>query len=181
MPIGSILLGLAMAILVVPFVARPFVKDGQRKHTSPDGRGGPTPELTKHDALVALRDVDFDFRTGKILAEDYTPLRARLLAEAAQAQQAEDAVAALQPDWEAEIEAAVRAVRGKKAPGVGARLAPATCPECQAPAREADKFCAQCGAALNPTCPQCHGVVQISDKFCGRCGALAKVEVVPVS
>ena len=173
MPISSILIGLALAILVVPFVAGPFVKDGRRKHKSPDERGGPVPELSKHDALVALRDLDFDYGTGKIVEEDYAPLRQRLLIQAAEAVQA---VEAGRPAVDDEIEAAVRAVR---ASAQTARHA--ACPQCHAPVGDDDRFCPKCGTALGRACPLCHNIVQVTDKFCARCGATLKSEAVPVS
>ncbi len=156
MPIGSLLLGLALAILIVPVVAGPLMDRRRAEAGSrrPDGTiaGQAAPDLTRQSALIALRDLDFDFSTGKIVQEDYTPLRAQLLAEAAEALQAEDA-AAPQPDLDAEIEAAVRAVRSAKAPAAARLLAaPASlsvhCPQCQAPALKGDRFCHECGAAL---------------------------------
>jgi RNA polymerase subunit RPABC4/transcription elongation factor Spt4 len=182
MPISSILFGLALAILVVPFIAGPFVKDGRRRQKPPDERSRPAPELSKRDALVALRDLDFDFRTGKVAEEDYVPLRQRLLIQAAEAVQA---VEAEPPAVDDEIEAAVRALRGS--PRTGRRLA---CPQCHAPVGDDDRFCPKCGTALGialrpeaqgAACPQCHNIVQVTDKFCARCGAILKAEVVAVS
>ncbi|MBI3361495.1 MAG: zinc ribbon domain-containing protein [Chloroflexi bacterium] len=183
MPISSILVGLALAILVVPFVAGPLIerrKDEGRRRKD-EGRG--EVEAAQQNALIALRDLDFDFRTGKIVEEDYTPLRQQLLVKAAEAAQAADVAEVAQPDWDAEIEAAVSAVRGKTRtrPDVVAGLVPAHCPQCHAPAREGDKFCHACGAGLDVLCPKCHQPVQVADKFCAHCGATLKVEVVPVS
>ncbi len=178
MPVGSILLGAALALLVVPFVAGPFVKDGRRKHKPLDGRGSPAPESSKHDALVALRDLDFDFRTGKIAEEDYLPLRQHLVAEAAQALQATETAVTSQPDWDADakIEAAIRALRASS------RTARhSACPQCHAPVGDDDRFCPKCGTALGITCPQCRSAVQATDKFCAHCGASLNSEVVPTS
>lgn len=173
MPIGSILLGLALAVLVLPFAISPFMKVNRRKPETQAERDRSAPVLEKRDALIALRDLDFDFRTGKITEEDYTPLRQRLVAEAAQALQAAEAP---QPDWDAEIEAAVRAVRAKR------RSAETpTCSHCQASVAVGSKFCPQCGAGLEVACPQCHNPIQAGDKFCALCGALLKLEATPAS
>ena len=173
MPIGSILLGLALAILVLPFVISPLTKSNRRKQEFQAERDRSAPELAKQDALIALRDLDFDFRTGKIAEEDYTPLRQRLVAEAAQALQA---AGAPQPDWDAEIEVAVRAVRARRRSSETL-----TCFHCQASVAVGSKFCPQCGAALEIVCPQCHSPIHAGDKFCALCGALLKLEAAPVS
>ncbi len=173
MPISSILIGLALAILVVPFVAGPFVKGGRRRQRLPDERNSPASELSKHDALMALRDLDFDYRTGKIAEEDYVPLRQRLLTQAAEAVQA---VEAKQPLVDDEIEAAVRALRGS--PRAERHLA---CPQCHAAVSDDDRFCPKCGMALGVACPQCRSAVQATDKFCARCGVSLHSEVVPIS
>ncbi len=173
MPIGSILLGLALAILVLPFVISPFMQGNRRKQETQAEQDHPAPVLEKRDALIALRDLDFDFRTGKITEEDYTPLRQRLMAEAAQALQAAEAPP---PNWDAEIEAAVRAVRARrKSSGT------LTCFHCQASVAVGSKFCPQCGAALKTVCPQCHGIVHTGNKFCALCGAPLKLEAMLAS
>src|SRR5512147_690599 len=89
MPVSSILLGLTLAILVVPFVAEPFLRrpgQGRKLKTASAPMGE---AATKEAALVALRDLDFDFHTGKITDADYAPLRQELLGAAAQAAQQE--------------------------------------------------------------------------------------------
>jgi len=173
MPIGSILLGLALVVVVAPFVAGPFLKNGQRQKKLPESWQEESSGLTKQSALAALRDLDFDFRTGKVAEEDYLPLRQRLLVQAAEAVQAGEAT---QPSVDDEIEAAVRALRGS--PRATRR---AECPHCHAPVGDDDRFCPMCGTALGVTCPQCRSAVQATDKFCARCGATLKSEVVPIS
>jgi RNA polymerase subunit RPABC4/transcription elongation factor Spt4 len=176
MPIGSILLGLALVVVVAPFVAGPFLKNGQRQKKPLESRQDDSPGLAKQSALAALRDLDFDFRTGKVAEEDYLPLRQRLVAEAAQALQVTEATASSSSDWDAEIEAAIRAVRASSR---AARRS--ACPQCHAPVGDDDRFCPKCGAALGVTCPQCRSAVQATDKFCARCGATLKSEVVSIS
>lgn len=170
MSIGSILLGLALAVLVVPFVAEPLIKNRQRQKAAPENSHDDSPDTAKQGALAALRDLDFDFRTGKIAEEDYAPLRQRLMAEAAQAVQAADAA---RGDLDDEIETAIRAARVS-------RRQSSECQECQASVCADDKFCPKCGAALTAACPRCKTAVQASDKFCPHCGAKLKQEAVAV-
>ena len=169
MPIGSILLGIALAVLVAPFVAAPFVKRPRRKEPAQEQRRSAL--QARSDALLALRDLDFDFRTGKVAEEDYTPLRQQLMAEAAQAVQTADAT---RGDLDDEIEAAVRLARVS-------RRKSSECPECHASVRDDDRFCPKCGAAFTAVCPQCKAAVQASDKFCPHCGARLKQEAAAVS
>jgi hypothetical protein len=173
MPASSILLGLALVVLVAPFVAGPFLKNGQRQKKLPESWQEESSGLTKQSALAALRDLDFDFRTGKVAEEDYLPLRQRLLVQAAEAVQAGEATQLAVDD---EIEAAVRALRGS--PRATRR---AECPHCHAPVGDDDRFCPKCGTALGAACPQCRSAVQVTDTFCARCGATLKSEVVPIS
>jgi len=44
------------------------------------------------------------------------------------------------------------------------------CPECHTENRKARRFCAQCGASLNPACPSCGFSNEPGEKFCGGCG-----------
>ena len=154
MPISSILLGLALVVLVVPFVIDPFIKNNRRKRAL---QKNTSTQLSKHDALVALRDLDFDFQTGKITLEDYAPLRQQLLIAAAQAEQVVETP-------KATMKAKVESI---------------ACSECNAAVQADDKFCPKCGTALNLTCPQCQKKVAADDKFCAHCGAALKVETIP--
>ncbi len=166
MTVGSVLLGVALALLVGAFAASPFFYNGRRRTTSPESPAPDSPDLAKQGALAALRDLDFDFRTGKVTEDDYAPLRQRLVAEAGQALQAAEMAAKPSPELDAEIEAAVHARRAS----TRARR-DATCPHCQAPVSRADRFCPQCGKAMTATCPQCRRAVDATDKFCAGCGA----------
>lgn len=52
----------------------------------------------------------------------------------------------------------------------------ANCPSCGKPLASVDaKFCAECGAAINPDkhCTQCGAKMKADAKFCGACGAKA--------
>ncbi len=154
MPISSILLGLALVVLVVPFVIDPLIKNNRRKRASQKNTSG---QLSKHEALMALRDLDFDFQTGKITPEDYAPLRQQLLIAAAQAEQVVETPKAV----------------------MKAKVESMTCTECNAAVQADDKFCPKCGTALNLTCPQCQKKIAAGDKFCAHCGAALKVEMIP--
>lgn len=117
MELPSILLGLALFAGVAFLVAQPLLQD----------RAFATPTVTEADqlaaqrdmVLTALRDLDFDFSTGKITAEDYHPQRAALVQDGVKLLKQLDALAPAQPqapapasaDLEAQLEAAISARR----------------------------------------------------------------------
>ena len=167
MPISSLLLGLTLALVVLAVILEPFLSRARHNPASADA--GARPALTKVAALMALRDLDFDYQTGKVVAADYAPLRQQLLLDAADAAQSEKPTHQrhLAPvDVDADIEAAVRSLRqGERATG-------RRCPACGSAVSPADTFCGRCGSQLGQICPSCQGAVGSSDRFCARCGAV---------
>ena len=79
-------------------------------------------------AYTALKDLDFDFRTGKIDEADYHSLKTELETEA---------LALLE-----------RIERGGQSPKPSTRPAGRFCPACGLPAQETHRFCSSCGAKL---------------------------------
>ena len=90
MEVLAALLAVALAVAAVAFVARPFLAEPE---TGDDGLGGPTPAeqerlqlLERRDrALGALKELEFDHRTGKIADADYAASVGPLRREAAEA------------------------------------------------------------------------------------------------
>lgn len=160
MSIGAILIGLALLLLTIPFVVRPF-----RRKTRPESLAVPQhrqrPTAQHQEVLLALRDLEFDYRTGKIAEEDYAVLRADLLAQAAAALEGHSDP---EDDLDAQIEAAVLARRRK----LGHVQA---CQQCGKAAGPGDRFCTGCGAPLEAVCPACGKPMAASDRFCAACGA----------
>ena len=93
MNIGAILIGAAIIVLAVPYVINPFL-DERKKRPGKDASLEKEVNDEQRDALAAIRDLDFDFQTGKVTQEDYSALRERLFLEAAESlqkkKQAED-------------------------------------------------------------------------------------------
>jgi hypothetical protein len=86
----AFVLGAALALACVLFVARPFLLDPEAKDDELDE---PTPLerrrlelLERRDrALAALKELEFDHRSGKISDEDYRSLVGALRGQAAEA------------------------------------------------------------------------------------------------
>ena len=89
----ALVLGAALALACVLFVARPFLLDPEAKDDELDE---PTAQerrrlelLERRDrALAALKELEFDHRTGTVSDEDYRALVGPLRREAARALQA---------------------------------------------------------------------------------------------
>lgn len=156
MSIGSILIGLLLLVATIPFVAKPLLH--QKRLKLAIAGSAKVSDADQHQAsLLALRDLEFDHRTGKVTDEDYAGLRADLLAQAAATIDVKDKRAAnvdalieqavrgrRQTNVDSLIEEAVRSRRQTHGEGQTANF----CPKCGRKARADDRFCAGCGASL---------------------------------
>src|SRR6186997_1394044 len=102
MDVLAVALGALLAVAAVAFVARPFLAEPE---TEDDRLGGLTPAeqerlqlLERRDrALGALKELEFDHRTGKIADADYEASVGPLRREAAEARSAREPRAAVPP------------------------------------------------------------------------------------
>ncbi|MFZ6030474.1 MAG: zinc-ribbon domain-containing protein [Chloroflexota bacterium] len=176
MDLGSLLLIIALALLVIWFVARPFFETQQvwtgTAGTDEHERSSLLAERER--ILAALQELDFDHTLGKVPEEDYPAQRAALLQRGADVLRRMDALAigvpadaaqyaapfapAAQEDpLEAAITArrAIEQVSGDPIEGmIAARRSEhqgqtaGFCPRCGKPVQKADRFCPKCGAGL---------------------------------
>jgi hypothetical protein len=114
---------------------------------------------SEHDAVVALREIEFDRVTGKLSDADYAELKTRYTERALAAMRASGAGEQVQV--EDAVEAAVLAYR--------ARLK--SCARC-GPRPEPDAvYCSNCGTYLDEKCAGCGRVVEEAGAaFCAGCG-----------
>jgi hypothetical protein len=107
------------ALALVFWLLRPVTTRG-----AAEPQAAAEPERNEREALYdAIRDLDHDFETAKVSAEDHAQLRGELRAKAA---------------------ALIAAQEGAPAPPAQ----PHACPSCGAAAQPEHRFCASCGAAL---------------------------------
>ena len=154
MSAGSILIGLLLFAATIPLVIKPLLN--QKRFNPALARAAPVSSAEQHQAtLLALRDLEFDHRTGKVTDEDYAGLRADLLAQAAATIDAQDK----RPmDVDALIE---QAIRSRRKTNVDAAIEEAILTRRQQPARSSTiNFCPKCGRKAQP-----------DDQFCAGCGA----------
>lgn len=127
-------LGILLGLSVAAFVLLPIVQSGKASGSA---------ETTRSDDLLArrdrvygeIRDLEFDFRVGKVTEEDYRDGRERLEVEAARILQALDDRLRVVDD---QIERDVKRLRRKRD----------ICPSCGAAITPKARFCASCGAGL---------------------------------
>ncbi|MCB9421304.1 MAG: zinc ribbon domain-containing protein [Ardenticatenaceae bacterium] len=163
MTIGSILLGVALAVLVGLVLARPLLQASREEQVRLSQR---QLLLAEKEAILAqIRELDFDHDTGKMPDEIHQHQRTQLMSSAAAIlKQIEEldgtATPAIAPavngvdgsgDVDDDIEAAI--ARMRQAPKVK------TAPRPQPAAASGSGFCPQCGTPFDP-----------GDKFCVSCG-----------
>ena len=97
MTTAALVIGGVVAVLCVVFVARPFLREPAARHEADRlDEPGPAGERRlalaeeRDRALAALKELEFDHRTGKVSDEDYRELLGPLRQAAATALQALD-------------------------------------------------------------------------------------------
>ncbi|TFH37523.1 MAG: zinc ribbon domain-containing protein [Anaerolineales bacterium] len=148
MDIGSILIGLALALLVAAFLGRPLLMHGGQDVT-PEDRHLSELQAQRDQVLTQLQELDMDYAMSKIIPEDYKLERQGLMRQGAEVFKNIDTLTGLIPapvlsesPGDA-IEAAVASLRG------AARASSAGfCRSCGAEAQLGDIFCTRCGKSL---------------------------------
>ncbi len=126
---------------VVLFLLQPVVKGIHASLERQDDELTDT-EARKRVALLALRDVEYDFLAGKLDEEDYRSLKSELNAEALAALEADEAARnGMGSDADDALEDEISRIRE----GVRAGLA---CPVCSYANERGSRFCSACGQAL---------------------------------
>jgi hypothetical protein len=131
---GSVLLIAA----VVLFILQPIVRGQWASLRRGDDEMTET-QARRRVTLLALRDVEYDYHTGKLDEVDYQELRGELSTEALEALEA--AAREAEGDDAHDLEAEIAAVRHGLDAGT-------TCGECGHRNPEGSRFCASCGRRL---------------------------------
>ncbi len=193
MNLGALLFGAGLLLVTVAWTLRPLFQSSDEPAPLTDDEN-PLKELYEQREAIytAIRELDFDYQTGKIAEEDYKPLRDQYVAQGVEILKRIDELtggdgrAAL----EAEIERQVAALRRQRGQPVAEPAAVASsggreptvetstavgpaCPSCGHRGDPGDRFCSRCGTPL-PVCSQCGSPLDSDDRFCARCGAPAQ-------
>ena len=138
-----------MAIGLVVCVGEPLVRRAAyTSHGREEHNGAESLVLQKEMLYGAIRDLDFDFQTGKVDQQDYGALRRQLEGEAVHILRQLDAVDPLVM-FDNEIERQVLGLR-RHHTSIVCGSSPETCPGCGTLLDSGDNFCAACGQALRP-------------------------------
>ena len=138
-----------MAIGLVVCVGEPLVRRAAyTSHGREEDYGAESLVLQKEMLYAAIRDLEFDFQTGKVDQKDYGALRRQLEGEAVHVLRQLDAVDPL-VRFDNEIERQVLGLR-RRHPSTVYGSSPEACPGCGTPLASDDNFCPACGQALRP-------------------------------
>jgi hypothetical protein len=154
-PLGTLLLGLALLCVIGLIIALPLF-ERRRPAIKPPTRYEAL-QQERRDIVRAIRELDFDHRTGKINDADYQRVRGGYVQRGAQALRELDALD--EPSVDAAIEmrvAALRAVTNADGNGNGsgdAERDTRVCPACGETVKTSDRFCPHCGHRLEAMTP----------------------------
>jgi len=133
----TIAIGLLLVVLVVTYVAAPFFAGetagqpaGPRTVSAPERE---KLERQKREAYAAIKEIEFDYRMGKLSDTDFTGMRNKFMAEALQAITVLDATKTAQ----------LKDVRQTRRPS---RIA--FCPNCGHSVPPRANFCPGCGHSV---------------------------------
>ncbi len=162
--LGAVLEPLLRKQAAFPRVAVPSIDD-EEDAIDLEESGSP-----KIQALLALREIEFDRETGKLSDADYLFLKQKYAQAALEAIQQERAHEEPASSSEQELDDAEALITKAKAQRQGA------CPTCQSALEPGSVFCSTCGRSLTvadalPRCYVCGVEHAVDAKFCGECGA----------
>jgi len=160
MQISALIIGLALFTAAFVFVTRPFweKRPNHVKDSAPTKQTHEPHEAT----LAAIRDLAFDYKTDKVSVEDYQPLRAQLLVQAAKFMEE-------QKQEEQQLEALIHSRR---------KTTHTKCEHCGAPMDTGQKFCSKCGnESTSSMCPSCGKKIHTGDTFCSSCGTKVEIQM----
>jgi len=167
----AIIIGIILLTGSLFYVAAPFRSWANPVKTKKQASKNSQSLQADHQAvIIALRDLDFDYRAGKISEEDYPGIRASLLEKAALT------LKDLEESSDARLEKLIQARRQQQSSASNSAetqntSGSLTCAKCQSPLAVDANFCMKCGTAVSRAfCPHCGKPTQPDDQFCPACG-----------
>lgn len=143
-------IALALSLLAIGYVLRPLL-DSRPMPIVPDDDRLTELLARKDSVMTAIKDLEFDYRLGKLTEADYQRYDQRLRRQAIAYMKQIEAIAPESTEMDATLEAEV--ARRRKTNAAGAPRPPETillCPDCHQPIDATHKFCPHCGASVTP-------------------------------
>lgn len=186
----ELLVKILLAVAVVAFVGYPLLREqlaGEEELELPEE----DEELyrRKETTYSALKELEFDYKTGKLSEQDYHELEARFKSSALEIIKAIDELEHPAPKKKAARPAESGQAGEEASLRASAGLPADTCGSCGNVNPSGARFCAVCGDPLavalsspksarraadsTALCASCGGRLDVGHKFCGACGAEA--------
>lgn len=127
------IIGIILAILTALFVGYPLLQKRRQKVSFALNHRAQELEARKAEIYTAIRDIDFDYRMGKLSQEDYETLREQYKTEA---------IGMMKQIDEMKLGKSHRSTQA------AAKTNSRFCHHCGQPAATADRFCSACGGQL---------------------------------
>ena len=182
--IFAILIGLVILAAVAFYVSRPLLESRRMPHSQ--GVDTLSLETQRESLYTQIKELDLDHATGKVNEEDYTRIRAELVAQAAGVLRQIDGIAqpaAPQPitkpvpaatsSASADLEALIAARRKTRSGSVPK----AAEDDIEAAIAARRKTAAPVVKSPELVCPKCGKPIKPDDAFCAKCGAPLQAQV----
>jgi len=168
--LSAILLLIALLLGVGLYLAAPLIFNSTH-HTAKEETSEISSLMAERDRVInSLRELDFDFKLGKIPDEDYPPQRADLLKKGADILRKLDAVQP-QPISDAEVESRIERAAAARRADAAVKDEPVSDDEIESMLATRRKERKSKSAGF---CPKCGKAVLVSDQFCPSCGKALK-------
>ena len=158
-------------LVVIAVVGYPLLSTKDDESALYEQAGNRQSELQrqKESAYAAIKELDFDRRTGKLSQQDFEELYAVYQAQALGAIEAlEKAGSSTESLDDEALEEQIRTKR-KRLTGSEDK-AELTCIKCNEDYPSSARFCSTCGAKLKRLCPDCRSACDEDVRFCSQCG-----------
>lgn len=178
MDIIAILVGLIILAALAFYVSRPLVQSRRAATASADTL---SLEAQRESLYTQIKELDLDHATGKVNDEDYTPLRAELVAQAAAVLKQLDGVAPTSVSAPAAADDVEALIAARRKPRSASAATTSTAPQ----SADTDVEAAIAArrkvvvAAVDLKCPQCGKPISADDAFCAKCGTALQTQVAP--
>lgn len=168
---AALILLVALAAMCALLIWLPFEN---RRRRAPGAGAAGDPELAaelegllvrKDGLYAAIKDLDFDYQTGKLSVDDYETLKEAY---------ARDAIEVLKEIDERDgdlREGPAKAKRPRRRKSAKGQQVSVLCSECGEELDGSDRFCKHCGATHVLACTECGAEYDLGKQFCSGCGA----------